>query len=148
MQFSQASTPRGDIRGRRKKHRGRGQLPALPMSQAPWKKQVQRPRASLSGISRDPRTGLHPQSGPLAPEYATRDADILGREAILGVHTRRVPLGPKVDLEILARATPGMAGADLENLVNEAALIAARFDKSQVEMDDFESAREKVLMGS
>ncbi len=74
--------------------------------------------------------------------------DLLGREAILGVHTRKVPLGPKVNLEVLARATPGMAGADLENLVNEAALIAARFDKSQVEMDDFESAREKVLMGS
>ena len=74
--------------------------------------------------------------------------DLLGREAILGVHTRRVPLGSNVDLEVLARATPGMAGADLENLVNEAALIAARVDKSQVEMDDFESAREKVLMGS
>jgi cell division protease FtsH len=74
--------------------------------------------------------------------------DLLGREAILGVHTRKVPLGPQVDLEILARSTPGMAGADLENLVNEAALIAARVDKSQVEMDDFETAREKVLMGT
>ena len=74
--------------------------------------------------------------------------DLLGREAILGVHTRKVPLGPQVDLEILARATPGMAGADLENLVNEAALIAARVDKTQVEMEDFESAREKVLMGA
>jgi len=74
--------------------------------------------------------------------------DLLGREAILRVHTRRTPLAADVDLEVLARATPGMAGADLENLVNEAALIAARQDKTKVFHNDFEAARDKILMGS
>ncbi len=73
--------------------------------------------------------------------------DSKGRLAILKVHTRKVPLGPDVDLEVLARGTPGMAGADLENLVNEAALIAARRDKETVAMADFDYAKDKVLMG-
>jgi cell division protease FtsH len=67
---------------------------------------------------------------------------------ILGVHTKRVPLAGAVDLEVIARGTPGFSGADLESLVNEAALIAARKDKDKVEMTDFEEAKDKVLMGT
>jgi cell division protease FtsH len=67
---------------------------------------------------------------------------------ILAVHTRKVPLGSGVDLEVIARGTPGFSGADLEFLVNEAALIAARRDKDKVEADDFEEAKDKVLMGA
>ncbi len=74
--------------------------------------------------------------------------DVKGREGILRVHTRRVPLCDDVNLELLARATPGFAGADLENLVNEAALLAARTDKDRVEMADFELAKDKVMMGA
>jgi len=74
--------------------------------------------------------------------------DVNGREAILGVHTRKVPLSANVDLPTIARGTPGFAGADLENLVNEAALIAARRDKNRVDMSDLEEAKDKVLMGS
>ena len=74
--------------------------------------------------------------------------DVKGREGILKVHTRRVPLGDDVDLELLARGTPGFAGADLENLVNEAALLAARHNKDRVAMLDFELAKDKVMMGS
>jgi cell division protease FtsH len=74
--------------------------------------------------------------------------DIRGREGILGVHTKKVPLGTDVDLRILAAGTPGFVGADLENLVNEAALLAARQDKESVTMVDFELAKDKVLMGS
>ena len=73
--------------------------------------------------------------------------DVKGRESILQVHTRRIPLAPDVDLSVLARSTPGFTGADLENLVNEAALIAARRGKNQVEMEDFEEAKDKILMG-
>ena len=73
--------------------------------------------------------------------------DINGRLGILRVHTRSVPLDSDVDLEVVARGTPGFAGADLANLVNEAALIAARRDKKQVEMEDFEYAKDKVVMG-
>jgi cell division protease FtsH len=73
--------------------------------------------------------------------------DLRGRIGILQVHTRKVPLGG-VDLEIIARGTPGFSGADLEFLVNEAALIAARRDKDKVEMEDFEEAKDKVLMGA
>jgi cell division protease FtsH len=73
--------------------------------------------------------------------------DLRGRMGILQVHTRKVPLGG-VDLEVLARGTPGFSGADLEFLVNEAALIAARRDKDKVEMEDFEEAKDKVLMGA
>ncbi len=74
--------------------------------------------------------------------------DILGREGILGVHTKKVPMGDDVDLQILAAGTPGFVGADLENLVNEAALLAARQDKESVTMNDFELAKDKVLMGA
>jgi len=73
--------------------------------------------------------------------------DLRGREAILKVHTRKTPLAPSVDLSIIARGTPGFAGADLENLVNEAALHAARKDKKQIDLSDFEDAKDKVLMG-
>ncbi len=74
--------------------------------------------------------------------------DVRGREAILAIHTRRVPLADDVDLEIISRGTPGFVGADLENLVNEAALLAARQDKEYVSMVDFEMAKDKVLMGT
>ena len=73
--------------------------------------------------------------------------DVKGREDILRVHTRKVPLSADVDLAIIARGTPGFAGADLENLVNEAALLAARQDKDAVSMVDFELAKDKVVMG-
>jgi cell division protease FtsH len=74
--------------------------------------------------------------------------DVKGREGILAVHTRKVPMAPDVDVSVLARATPGFAGADLENLVNEAALLAARNNKDKVEMPDFELAKDKVMMGA
>ncbi|MEQ8192933.1 MAG: cell division protein FtsH, partial [Rhodospirillales bacterium] len=73
--------------------------------------------------------------------------DILGREKILKVHMRKVPLGPDVDPRVVARGTPGFSGADLSNLVNEAALQAARIGKRVVTMADFEYAKDKVLMG-
>ena len=73
--------------------------------------------------------------------------DVKGREEILKVHSRRIPLAPKVELTVLARGTSGFSGADLANLVNEAALLAARQDKKVVEMIDFENAKDKVLMG-
>jgi cell division protease FtsH len=74
--------------------------------------------------------------------------DVRGREEILRVHAKRAPLSPDVDLEVLARGTPGFSGADLENLVNEAALLAARQDKDAVNMSDFELAKDKVFMGT
>ncbi len=74
--------------------------------------------------------------------------DLKGREAILKVHTRRTPLGPAVDLSVIARGTPGFSGADLENLVNEAALVAARGNRESLAMEDFEHAKDKVLMGT
>jgi cell division protease FtsH len=73
--------------------------------------------------------------------------DLNGRMGVLLVHTKRVPLSPEVDLEVIARGTPGMTGADLENLVNEAALFAARQNKERVDLSDFESAKDKVFMG-
>jgi cell division protease FtsH len=74
--------------------------------------------------------------------------DIKGREKILGVHARKVPLAANVDLRIIARGTPGFSGADLANLVNEAALMAARHNRRFVMMDDFENAKDKVMMGA
>ncbi|NIZ13358.1 ATP-dependent zinc metalloprotease FtsH [Phaeobacter sp. HF9A] len=74
--------------------------------------------------------------------------DIKGREKILGVHARKTPLGADVDLRIIARGTPGFSGADLANLVNEAALMAARVGRRFVTMEDFESAKDKVMMGA
>ena len=73
--------------------------------------------------------------------------DIKGREGILKVHSRKIPLAPDVDIHVLARGTPGFSGADLANLVNEAALLAARQNKEIVEMTDFEAAKDKVMMG-
>ncbi|MBI5525453.1 MAG: ATP-dependent metallopeptidase FtsH/Yme1/Tma family protein [Deltaproteobacteria bacterium] len=74
--------------------------------------------------------------------------DLGGRLGILRVHTKRLPLAPDVDLQTIARGTPGFSGADIENLVNEAALLAARGTKNRVEMDDFDHAKDKVLMGA
>lgn len=73
--------------------------------------------------------------------------DVRGREAILRVHTRHTPLGTDVDLQILAKGTPGLSGADLANLVNEAALLAARRNAEKITMYDFEAAKDKVMMG-
>jgi len=74
--------------------------------------------------------------------------DVGGREKVLHVHARKVPLAPNVDLKVIARGTPGFSGADLANLVNEAALTAARLGKRLVTMDDFEQAKDKVMMGA
>ncbi|SPH20523.1 ATP-dependent zinc metalloprotease FtsH [Ascidiaceihabitans donghaensis] len=74
--------------------------------------------------------------------------DIKGREKILNVHARKTPLGPDVDLRIIARGTPGFSGADLANLVNEAALMAARVGRRFVAMHDFEQAKDKIMMGA
>lgn len=73
--------------------------------------------------------------------------DVKGREAILGVHTKKTILSKLIDLSIIARGTPGFSGADLANLVNESALIAARKNKKEIEIDDLEEAKDKVLMG-
>jgi len=74
--------------------------------------------------------------------------DVQGREAILRVHTKKIPLSDNVDLSVLGRGTPGLAGADLANLVNEAALNAARQNRKVVTMFDFETAKDKILMGA
>jgi cell division protease FtsH len=73
--------------------------------------------------------------------------DVRGREGILRVHTRKIPLGSDVRLDTIAKGTPGMAGADLANLVNEAAVLAARRNKTLVDMSDFEDAKDKVMLG-
>jgi cell division protease FtsH len=73
---------------------------------------------------------------------------VKGREGIIRVHMQRVPVADDVEVEVLAKGTPGFSGADLENLVNEAALLAARSDKEQVAHVDFEHAKDKVMMGS
>jgi cell division protease FtsH len=73
--------------------------------------------------------------------------DVRGREGILRVHTRKIPLGSDVRLDVLAKGTPGLAGADLANLVNEAAVLAARLNKNLVGMQDFEEAKDKVMLG-
>ncbi len=74
--------------------------------------------------------------------------DVKGREKILKVHMKKVPLAANVDASVIARGTPGFSGADLANLVNEAALLAARYNKRVVSMEDFESAKDKVMMGA
>ena len=74
--------------------------------------------------------------------------DIRGREQILGVHLKKIPAGPDVDVPVLARGTPGFSGADLANLVNEAALFAARRNGRVVTMQDFENAKDKIMMGA
>src|SRR5207245_9339976 len=73
--------------------------------------------------------------------------DLKGREQILRVHVRKIPMASGVNLERIARGTPGLAGAELANIVNEAALLAARRNKAQVDMQDFEDAKDKVMLG-
>jgi len=74
--------------------------------------------------------------------------DVRGREGVLKVHTKKIPLHKNVDLSVLAKGTPGFSGADLANMVNEAALLASRKNKKKVEMEDFEEAKDKTLMGT
>jgi len=81
-------------------------------------------------------------------QVTVANPDVGGREKILHVHARKVPLAPNVDLKVIARGTPGFSGADLANLVNEAALMAARLGKRMVTMDDFEKSKDKVMMGA
>ncbi len=81
-------------------------------------------------------------------QVTVSNPDVKGREAILKVHVRKVPLARDVDLSVVARGTPGFSGADLANLVNEAALLAARRNKRKVTAEDFDNAKDKVLMGS
>lgn len=81
-------------------------------------------------------------------QVTVSNPDVKGREAILNVHVRKVPLAKDVDLSVVARGTPGFSGADLANLVNEAALLAARRNKRKVTAEDFDNAKDKVLMGS
>ena len=88
------------------------------------------------------------RSGRFDRQVVVGSPDIKGREEILKVHAKNVPLSSEVDLRVIARGTPGFSGADLANVVNEAAILAARSSKSQVEMVDFDSARDKVLMGA
>ncbi len=86
--------------------------------------------------------------GRVDRQVTVPNTDIKGREKILTVHARKTPLGPDVDLRLIARGTPGFSGADLANLVNEAALMAARVGRSVVTMVDFENAKDKVMMGA
>jgi len=88
------------------------------------------------------------RSGRFDRQVVVPIPDVKGREEILKVHTRKTPLGEGVNLNVLARGTPGFSGADLENLVNEAALLAARLGKDQIRMEDFETAKDKVMMGT
>ena len=88
------------------------------------------------------------RSGRFDRQVVVPIPDIKGREEILKVHTRKTPLAPGVNLSVLARGTPGFSGADLENLVNEAALLAARLGRDLIDMDDFETAKDKVMMGT
>jgi len=81
-------------------------------------------------------------------QIVVSNPDVTGREKILRVHVRKVPLAPDVDLKVLARGTPGFSGADLMNLVNEAALLAARRNKRIVTMAEFEDAKDKIMMGA
>ena len=81
-------------------------------------------------------------------QIVVANPDNKGREKILAVHARKTPLGPDVDLRIIARGSPGFSGADLANLVNEAALMAARLGRRFITMDDFENAKDKVMMGA
>jgi cell division protease FtsH len=81
-------------------------------------------------------------------QIVVANPDIVGRERILKVHVRKVPLAPDVDLKLVARGTPGFSGADLMNLVNEAALLAARRGKRVVTMSEFEDAKDKIMMGA
>jgi cell division protease FtsH len=86
--------------------------------------------------------------GRLDRQITVSNADFIGRERILRVHARKVPLAPDVDLKVVARGTPGFSGADLMNVVNEAALLAARRSKRIVTNQEFEDARDKIMMGA
>ncbi len=88
------------------------------------------------------------RSGRFDRQVVVPVPDIKGREEILKVHTRKTPLTEGVNLNVLARGTPGFSGADLENLVNEAALLAARIGRDLIDMADFETAKDKVMMGT
>jgi len=88
------------------------------------------------------------RSGRFDRQVVVGSPDIRGREEILKVHAKNVPLANEVDLMVIARGTPGFSGADLANVVNEAAILAARSNKSEVEMTDFDSAKDKVMMGA
>lgn len=88
------------------------------------------------------------RSGRFDRQVVISKPDIKGRYEILKIHSSKIPIGTNVNLEIMARGTPGFTGADLEKICNEAALNAARYNKQQVTMDDFEFAKDKVLMGS
>ncbi|HJV36220.1 ATP-dependent zinc metalloprotease FtsH [Geomonas sp.] len=88
------------------------------------------------------------RSGRFDRQVTVPSPDIRGREEILKVHAKNVPLASEVDLRVIARGTPGLSGADLANVVNEAAILAARANKGEVEMADFDSARDKLLMGA
>jgi cell division protease FtsH len=88
------------------------------------------------------------RSGRFDRQVVVPSPDIRGREAILKVHAKKVPLSSEVDLMVIARGTPGFSGADLANIVNEAAILAARSNKAHVEMSDFDYAKDKVLMGA
>jgi len=81
-------------------------------------------------------------------QVVVSNPDVLGRERILNVHVKKVRVGPDVDTKVIARGTPGFSGADLANIVNEAALLAARRGKRLVTMEDFEAAKDKVMMGA
>ncbi len=108
-------------------------------------------RASSSSPATNRPDVLDPallRPGRFDRQITVPNPDIKGREKILTVHARKVPLGPDVDLRIIARGTPGFSGADLANLVNEAALTAARVGRRFVTMEDFESAKDKVMMGA
>src|ERR1700710_896694 len=88
------------------------------------------------------------RTGRFDRQVVVPNPDIIGRERILKVHARNVPLAPNVDLKVLARGTPGFSGADLMNLVNESALMAARRNKRMVTMQEFEDAKDKIMMGA
>ena len=88
------------------------------------------------------------RSGRFDRQVVVGSPDIRGREEILKVHAKNVPLCSEVDLRVIARGTPGFSGADLANVVNEAAILAARSNKARVEMVDFDNAKDKVLMGA
>jgi cell division protease FtsH len=88
------------------------------------------------------------RSGRFDRQVTVGSPDIRGREEILKVHAKKVPLSEEVDLRVIARGTPGFSGADLANVVNEAAILAARSNKGEVEMVDFDFAKDKVLMGA
>ena len=104
--------------------------------------------AAAAQVIQDLRIRMAPETRPDGSADVVPLPDIRGREQILKVHMRKVPVAPDIDASILARGCPGFSGADLANLVNEAALFAARGNKRQVDMEDFERAKDKIMMGA